>query len=192
MKGFTRKEPLFSLCGLNCGLCTMYVGGYCPGCGGGEGNQSCSIAKCSMQHGNIQYCFACREYSCQKYDKWDEYDSFIPCRSRQKDVDRARRMGINAYITELKEKMKILDRLLNNYNDGRRKTFFDTAVYLLELRDIQTVMDFLENQEGVRELPIKEKALLAVKRFQDLADMRGISLKLSKKPKAKKVDNNPV
>lgn len=185
MKGFTRKEPLFSLCGLNCGLCTMYVGGYCPGCGGGEGNQSCSIAKCSMQHGNIQYCFACREYPCQKYDKWDEYDSFIPCRSRQKDVDRARRMGINAYITELKEKMKILDRLLNNYNDGRRKTFFDTAVYLLELRDIQTVMDFLENQEGVRELPIKEKALLAVKRFQDLADMRGISLKLSKKPKTK-------
>ena len=34
MKGFTREEPLFSQCGLNCGLCTMYLGNYCPGCGG--------------------------------------------------------------------------------------------------------------------------------------------------------------
>ena len=35
MKGFSRKEPMFSLCGLNCALCAMHVGGYCPGCGGG-------------------------------------------------------------------------------------------------------------------------------------------------------------
>ena len=34
MKGFTRREPLFSLCGLKCGLCRMHLGGYCPGCGG--------------------------------------------------------------------------------------------------------------------------------------------------------------
>ena len=35
MKGFTRTETRFSLCGLNCGLCSMHLGGYCPGCGGG-------------------------------------------------------------------------------------------------------------------------------------------------------------
>lgn len=34
MKGFSRKCLDFSLCGLNCGLCTMKLGGYCPGCGG--------------------------------------------------------------------------------------------------------------------------------------------------------------
>ena len=34
MKGFTREETRFSLCGLNCALCSMYLGGYCPGCGG--------------------------------------------------------------------------------------------------------------------------------------------------------------
>ena len=44
MKDFLRQEPLFSLCGLNCGLCTMHLGGHCPGCGGGAGNQSCSLA----------------------------------------------------------------------------------------------------------------------------------------------------
>ena len=36
MKGFTREETRFSLCGLNCALCSMHLGGYCPGCGGGR------------------------------------------------------------------------------------------------------------------------------------------------------------
>ena len=48
MKNFKRDNLLFSLCGLNCGLCPMKIDGYCPGCGGGAGNQSCKIARCSM------------------------------------------------------------------------------------------------------------------------------------------------
>lgn len=57
MKGFNRPNQLFSLCGLNCGLCPMFLNQYCPGCGGGEGNQSCKIAKYSMEHDGAQYCF---------------------------------------------------------------------------------------------------------------------------------------
>lgn len=56
MKGFERKDQLVSLCGLNCGLCTMHLGGYCPGCGGGAGNQGCAIARCSLEHGGVEYC----------------------------------------------------------------------------------------------------------------------------------------
>lgn len=33
MKDFNRSYPLFSLCGLNCGLCSMHIDNYCPGCG---------------------------------------------------------------------------------------------------------------------------------------------------------------
>ena len=33
MKDFARDETRFSLCGLNCLLCPMRTGGYCPGCG---------------------------------------------------------------------------------------------------------------------------------------------------------------
>ena len=43
MKGFVRENQLLSLCGLNCGLCPMFLGKYCGGCG--NGNQSCSIAR---------------------------------------------------------------------------------------------------------------------------------------------------
>ena len=65
MKGFERKNQLFSLCGLNCGLCPMLLGNYCGGCG--NGNQSCKIAKCSLAHGEIEYCYECKQYPCEKY-----------------------------------------------------------------------------------------------------------------------------
>ena len=37
---------------MNCGLCPMFLNKNCPGCGGGEGNQTCKIARCSMEHGD--------------------------------------------------------------------------------------------------------------------------------------------
>lgn len=72
MKGFHRDNQLFSLCGLNCGLCPMHLNKYCPGCGGGEGNQSCKIAKCSLEHDGVEYCFRCREYPCEKCEHIDD------------------------------------------------------------------------------------------------------------------------
>ena len=53
MKGFVRKDQRLSLCGLNCGLCPMRLGGHCGGCG--AGNQSCKIARCSLEHGGVTY-----------------------------------------------------------------------------------------------------------------------------------------
>ena len=101
MKDFVREHPLFSLCGLNCGLCTMHLGGHCPGCGGGEGNQSCAIARCSQQHGGVAYCWQCGEFPCRRFEEADAYDSFVPCRGRHKDIERARRIGEAAYLAEL-------------------------------------------------------------------------------------------
>ncbi len=43
MKDFTRTDLSFSLCGLNCGLCPMRLGGHCPGCGGGADNTSLEL-----------------------------------------------------------------------------------------------------------------------------------------------------
>ena len=93
MKGFSRKETRFSLCGLNCTLCSMHPGGYCPGCGGGAGNQSCSIAKCSLKHGGVLFCWACPEYPCPRYAGFDDGDSFVPHRNRQQDVPGPEKLG---------------------------------------------------------------------------------------------------
>lgn len=183
MKGFTRAELRFSLCGLNCVLCSMHLGGYCPGCGGGAGNQSCAIAKCSLDHGGIQFCWACPEYPCPRYEGFDDEDSFVPHRNRQQDFTQAQALGLEAYLDHLEEKRAILDELLTYYNDGRRKTLFNTAVYLLPLEDLRSVMTALRNQPALDEQSVKERALAAVGLLQEAADHRGILLKRNKKPK---------
>ena len=183
MKGFTRTEIRFSLCGLNCALCSMHLGGYCPGCGGGAGNQSCALAKCSLEHGGIQFCWECPEYPCPRYEGFDEGDSFVPHRNRQQDIVRARELGLETCLAQLEEKRAILDRLLAHYNDGRRKTLFNTAVYLLPLEDLRSVMASLDSRPGLGEQAVKERALAAVGLLEEAAGRLGISLKLNKKPK---------
>lgn len=184
MKDFNRSNPLFSLCGLNCGLCPMRLDGYCPGCGGGKGNQPCATARCSLRHGGIEYCFQCPAYPCETYDSLDEYDSFITHRNRQRDLAKAQETGIDSYQLELEEKIEILKYLLANYNDGRRKTFFCVAVNLLELDDIKTVMSQLA--EKTEPLPLKERAAYAVRLFQSAAEPRGIVLKLRREARKSK------
>ncbi len=179
MKGFEREDQLFSLCGLNCGLCPMKIGGYCPGCGGGAGNQSCAIAKCSLAHNNVKYCSRCGDFPCEKYQGIDDFDSFITHRNRRKDLQRAEEMGIEAYRAEQREKTEILTHLLEYYNDGRRKTLFCVAVNLLELESLQGIVMQLKNE--AQGLSLGEKGRAAVHLLQEAAQAQSIELTLRKK-----------
>ncbi len=180
MKDYRRQYPLFSLCGLNCGLCPMFIGKYCPGCGGGPGNQPCAIVRCSCKRDGIEYCYQCTEYPCDKYEGIDAYDSFITHRNQLKDFEKVRKNGIEAYQSELIEKMGILDYLLANFNDGRRKSFFCIAVNLLELQDLKTAMGQIPAEAN--DLPLKEKSAYVANLLQAVAAERNVQLKLNKKP----------
>lgn len=170
MKGFTRDNPYISLCGLNCKLCSMNIARHCGGCG--FGNQSCPIARCSLEHGNPQYCFECPAYPCEKYKDVDSYDSFITHRNQKADLEKARQ-DIATYTDEQIRKRQILDRLLADYNDGRRKTLFCLAVNLLPLSDLLTVFDY-----GDMDLPVKDRAQLMENRLKEKSS---VELKLRKK-----------
>ena len=167
MKGFNRPNQLFALCGLNCGLCPMFLNKYCPGCGGGEGNQSCKIARCSMEHGGVEYCFQCSEYPCPKYDHIDDFDSFITHRNRKSDMEKAKRFGIDIFLL--------------GYNDGRKKTLFCVAVNLLELQDLQAIIREIERKPDMETMTLKEKSAFVAGLLQDAASAKNIDLKLHKK-----------
>lgn len=187
MKYKQRDYPEFSACGLNCGLCPrFYTKGLsrCPGCGGENfltKHPTCGILSCNQRHG-IEYCYNCKDYPCKKYEGADERDSFITHKNQLKDLDKANRIGIDAYKIELKEKVKILEHLLEDYDDGRRKSFFCIAINLLELEDIKSVMEQISDEIRPNNTK-KEKAAIAVGLFKEKADERKVLLKLRKKPK---------
>lgn len=157
----------------------MLLGNYCGGCG--NGNQSCKIAKCSLEHGKLEYCYECENYPCQTYRHIDESDSFITHRGRKSDIEKAQRIGIARYNSEQQEKTQILAHLLSHYNDGRRKTFFCVAVNLLELSELKEAMEQIRSNDELASLPRKEQCSFVVELFQKCAARRNIELKLRRK-----------
>lgn len=182
MKGFVRATPQVSLCGLNCLLCPMHIGGHCPGCGGGEGNQSCAIARCAMERGVTDFCGRCEQYPCGRYQGLGDYDSFVPKSRINTDMARVLELGVGPYVGALEEKRAVLDQLLADWNDGRKKTLYTTAAYLLELEDLRGAVSQARAQVS-QEAPLKERATAMAAALQETAARRGISLKLRKKPK---------
>ena len=182
MKNYRRENTWFSLCGLNCALCPMHnMENGCPGCGGGEGHQSCAKIRCAIERKIGEFCFECMEYPCEKYLHIDEYDSFITHLHQKADLEKASIIGTENYNLEQKEKIEILNYLLANYNNGRRKTFFCIAVNLLDLPDIREILRQIGENNELSEATEKERGLYVVKAFQDIADKKDIKLKLRKK-----------
>jgi hypothetical protein len=203
-----REFPLFSACGLNCGLCPHHHtagSSKCPGCAGAgfsKVHPGCGVLSCCQRKG-LEYCFFCDEDPCKKYDGADQKDSFITHMDQFRDIEKAKRLGVEAYKAELKIKMEILDELLKNYNDGRRKSFYCLAVNLLELSDLKSVMAQISS-DVERQAPLnakltqlgsgsddrrdaskqREKAATVVSLLQAVADTKGIYLKLRNKPKS--------
>ncbi len=179
MKGFVRMDTMFSQCGLNCGLCIMQIDGYCPGCGGGDGNQGCAIARCGIQRGGMEYCFQCPEYPCPRYEGSGQKDSFISYRNQRADMEKCRSIGRDAYRAALEKKKDVLHKLLSEYNDGRRKRFFCLAVNLLEIEDLDHVLEVLAESHTM-ESEVKIRAQSAVALLNEMAAARGIVLKLKR------------
>lgn len=79
----------------------------------------------------------------------------------------------------VQKKRELLARLLEGYNDGRKKTLFCLAVNLLELEDLESIV--LELDQNARDLPVKERAACAAVLLQKAAQKRNVELKLRRK-----------
>ena len=134
-----------------------------------------------LEQGAPEYCCDCPRYPCEKYAHFDEFDSFSTHQGRRADMARAQAMGIAAYNREQEEKIQILDALLSQCNDGRRKTLFCVAVNLLEVTELQEAMEAIHTAAGFQDWPLKERAAYAVGILQEIAHRRNLSLKLHRK-----------
>ncbi len=175
--GFNRTDSLFSLCGLNCSLCPGFVRGSCGGCSADSPCAlTCTIAPCSVEHGNVEYCSLCEKYPCEKYEGFDQHDSMVLHRNIKRDVEKAKRIGIEAYRKEQREKKKLLDRLLKSYDDGQSDVFFCLAVNMLEIADLKDVLERGEKNAGDMSQP--EKADFIKRQLHACAEKRNIVLEL--------------
>ncbi|MBN1698781.1 MAG: DUF3795 domain-containing protein [Spirochaetales bacterium] len=183
MKLYTRTYPLFSLCGLNCGLCPRYQtegSSKCPGCGGPDfhlKHPSCPVITCSRKHDNVEYCFQCRSYPCERYKNTGTLDSFITYKNVLADLEKAER-DLDAYKSVLTEKIMILEKLVKTYNDGRKKNYYCIAVNLLELVDVKNIMKTVESDIDNRDISHKDKIHKVIEMFEEKAKKNKIDITL--------------
>jgi hypothetical protein len=182
---YKRVYPYFALCGLNCGLCPRYHtagDSRCPGCGGPDfhlKHPSCSVITCNRKHDNVEFCFQCSEYPCERYKQPSRVDSFITYRNVLTDFADARD-NLPRYKRILNDKVEILGLLIDRYNDGKRKNFYCIAVNLLPLEEIKAIMNLIKTDFDKQGLPAKDIILSITKLFTDCAKLKGIELELRK------------
>ena len=174
LENFKRTDGLFSLCGLNCGLCGFRLQGNCNGCFNDSFCAvSCPRVPCSVRHGNLQYCFECPEYPCKHYDDFDSYDTLVLHRNQRKDMQKAKEIGIDAYLAEQRCKVGLLDRLLNDYDDGQNLVFFCSAVNLFSVGDIESILDKADIETtGMGQTKRTEHIVNALKAYAIANDIR--------------------
>ena len=186
----TKKYPTIACCGLDCALCpTYYTKGSskCPGCCGpnfSNHHPSCSIITCCVKNKKFETCAECEEFPCSKIKNWDNGDSFICHRKSLVNLRDIKANGIEKFIELQQERIKILEKLLNGYNEGRSKSFFCISTALLSLKALEEALNSSEQQikaEKINSTDLKARSKLVKEILNEKAKLENVELKLRKK-----------
>ncbi len=186
-KTVLKKFPTIACCGIDCGLCpTYYTKGpsKCPGCGGpnfSSKHPSCSILTCCTKNYGFETCADCNLYPCEKLNNWDKIDSFVTHKASLQNLYDIKQNGMKNFIEQQKSRIKILEILLNSFNDGRSKKNFCIATALLSLDDLNDCINkiiILMEEQDIGHNNIKSKANLMRDLLTNYAQNNNLELEL--------------
>ncbi len=191
VKEYPIKEfPTIACCGLDCGLCPVYYTkgpSRCPGCCGPDFHNkhpSCSIITCCVKKHNYETCVECTEFPCSKIDKWDKYDSFISHRVSLYNLRLIKEKGLEQFLNQQRKRIELLDSMLENFNDGRSKSFYCIATALLPIEDIEKALNetvLVLKNENIDLKDLKTKSKILRENLIKISEEKSIILKLKKK-----------
>lgn len=195
----TKKHPTLGCCGLDCGLCPRYytVGSSrCPGCCGPDffnKHPSCSYITCCVKKKGFEVCSQCDEFPCRKFDSWlhrdNVPDSYPPDRAVHSNHRLIKERGLEEFLKTQKMRMRSLEKMLQEFNDGRSKSFYCHAANLLPIEDLQATLNNAEQRirdNKIKSDDVKTKSGMLRELLTDLALKKGIELESGKKVKASK------
>ena len=168
-----KQYPTIGVCGLDCGLCPRYytVGSSrCPGCGGPDffnKHPSCSFITCCVKKKNLEVCAECSEFPCYKFKSEEEYrqmkesSSYPSSKKLMPNLNFIKKYGIEKFIEQQKKRIKLLEIMIKNFDDGRSRSFFSKAATLLELPNLSSSIDKATQKiktDNINQNDVKNKA----------------------------------
>ena len=190
-----KEYPALGCCGLDCGLCPRYYtegSSCCPGCGGPdffEKHPSCPFITCCVNKNGFEVCAQCAEYPCSKLKGWEPdgeniYDSFLTHKKAMPNLDFIREHGLDKFLEQQKKRIELLEIMLNDFNEGRSKSFYCIATALLPIADLEEALTRSQGKiqtDRVEKDNIKELAGILKGFLTKAANGAGTELKLRKK-----------
>lgn len=189
-----RTYPTIGACGLDCGLCTRYytVGpSRCPGCCGADffdKHPSCSFITCCVKKSGFETCGECPEFPCSKFKSEEEYQArdlpgYPPDRNIFPNLNFIKEHGIRRFVQQHRKRIRFLEKMLENFDDGRSRSFFCRAAALLDSADLRSSLDKASRRIRANRMEPadrKGKAKLLRGLLNEVAEKQGIELKVKK------------
>ena len=185
-----KKYPIVGACGLNCGLCPKhYTEGTsrCLGCCAPvfwQRHPGCAFITCCVKQRNLETCAQCVDWmGCEKVarilDSAKHHDSFLSYKPLATNFAFIQKYGIEEFARLEMDKQKFLRYLIDNYDEGRSKSFYCLSCQLVPLDNLRKVLENVETRM-TKATDTKGKTKLVRAAISNLADSLEIDLKLRK------------
>jgi len=178
------EYPEIGVCGLSCRLCSGYVMKTKSRCRGCKTTWRlvgpCSILHCAVKK-NIEFCGNCEESkNCEKWKRHREMgkkcDSFKCYQKLEDDITFIQKNGLAEFRKSQKVREKLLWKMLDEFNEGRSKSYYCLVATILEVSEIKEALKQAQSKSDG--LGIKEKAKLLHSIFDEIALKKNYYLKL--------------
>jgi hypothetical protein len=186
-----KTYPTIGCCGLDCGLCPRFytIGpSRCPGCAGPDffnKHPSCSFITCCVKKKNIEVCAECSEFPCSKFKSDKEYQqlqgssSYPSSKKIIPNLNFIKKHGIKKFIEQQRSRIKLLETMIENFDDGRSRSFFCKAAALLDLTDLTSSLDKATRKiktDKIKRNDIKKRAQILKEIIKKTAFKEGVEL----------------
>ena len=179
--------PEIGVCGLSCRLCPRYhtdTKSKCDGCKSeGRIAVGCPFITCAVKKKEIEFCWDCVEStSCEKWAKHRElgkaYDSFKCYQKLESDILFIQSQGVLGFEKLQTTREQILKEMLNQFNEGRSKSYYCIAATILEIDELKKIIPKAKVlSEGMN---IQDKSKVMHSLINSVAKDKNYNLKLRK------------
>ncbi len=184
-----KTYPTIGVCGLDCGLCPRYytIGtSRCPGCVGPdffEKRPSCSFITCCVKKKNLEVCGECPDFPCSKFKSEEEYQqlkessSYPSYKKVMPNLNFIKEYGIEKFAEQQKERIQLLQIMIENFNDGRSRSYFCRASAFLDPTSLKNLIDkatWKIKAEKIEQNDFKNKAKILKAIIHEAALKKGV------------------
>jgi hypothetical protein len=143
----------------------------------------CPFITCAVKKRGVEFCWDCGESeSCEKWQKHRmlgrQYDSFKSYQKLEDDINFIIANGIQAFDEQQGIREALLMRLLNEFNEGRSKSYYCIAATVMEIDELRISLE--EASSGSKSLNTKDKSRTMHTILDSIAIKKGYCLRLRK------------